>query len=282
MAELEEVTVSASRDTKFNIIKMMNLAGRFLKSNRFALKVSKLPGFVDYLTAEDLRNLTFLCDSLEFPGQSLTATERRYPGEFKKRIPYLRDSNEVTLSFYFPEDTPIYQMFSGWIYNSSPSATTNQYYDDIVCDLNLAQFSEIDTLMNIAFGENKDLVRSQVEVLVVTLRNAYPINMASLPSNWSDDGYHKISVTFAYETLDFKGLNAADLLEEVEINSKLRDLPAELENAVTQQNSKPGIFSFFSGLFGGSKKINNKKNTTNNPFTSPPTVDEVLKNNLFG
>jgi hypothetical protein len=275
MAEDIDEIVVQGRDINFNINQMMSLGGKFLKSNRFALKLYNLPTFVNYLSSDDFKNITFLCDSLEFPGQALTATERRYPGEFRKRIPYLRDANEVTLSFYFSEDIPIYQMFSGWIYGTSPTATTNEYYDNIVCDLHLAQFSEIDSLLNIGFGGVKDLIRTQSEVMRVSLKNAYPINMASLPSNWADDGFHKISVTFAYETLDLKGLNVADLLEEVEITQRIANLPAELQNTVKQQNSKPGIFSFLSGIFGGSKKINNKKTSSINPYSNDPINEPV-------
>jgi hypothetical protein len=37
------------------------------------------------------------------------------------------------------------------------------------------------------------------QIFGVTFKDAFPINMAAQPLNWSDDGFHRLSIQFAYQ-----------------------------------------------------------------------------------
>jgi hypothetical protein len=168
------------------------LRHNLLKSAKFAVQFPSLPEIIGMSVKSE--DLTFLCDSVEFPGQSLTTTEFRTPGKLKLKVPYLREQNEVTMTFYHSEEFPMYDLFANWISNSSPTNTTNYYFDEIVCPaINIVQFDEVSGYLGLKNNMSK--------YMMVILRKAYPLNFASMPSNWADDGYHKMTVTFFYEEL---------------------------------------------------------------------------------
>lgn len=244
---LEEVVVEASppRYKYYNIDKILN--HNLLKSSKFAAQFPVLPevaGGADIPSEE----LTFLCDSVEFPGQTLTASEYRIPGKLKVKIPYLREMNEVTLSFYYSTDFPIYEIFSRWIENSSPTNTTNQYFDDIVCKIKLLQFDEVAGMRgffrdlieyNTGLGNATNLTKHST----VILENAFPLSLMSMPANWSDDGFHKLNVTFFYENMrresGIKNFKFQDLLDSGNIvdsptNSPSRP-PSNIDGVLNQQ-----------------------------------------------
>jgi hypothetical protein len=98
------------------------------------------------------------------------------------------------MTFYHSEEFPMYDLFANWISNSSPTNTTNYYFDEIVCPaINIVQFDEVSGYLGLKNNMSK--------YMMVILRKAYPLNFASMPSNWADDGYHKMTVTFFYEEL---------------------------------------------------------------------------------
>lgn len=191
---LPEITVQATLgDLNYNINAFKNQ--NFLKSAKFAVRFGSFPSFLN-IRGNDVRKFTYLCDSVEFPGQSLTATDYRIPGKLKVKIPYLRDMNEISLTFYFPTDLQLYNIFSEWIYNISPTNSTNRYFDEIVSQISIYQFQ--DTTTSILFG-NKMIQHMQISLI-----DAYPLNFQSMPSNWADDGFHKITASFFYRDLTIK------------------------------------------------------------------------------
>ena len=148
---------------------------------------------------ELLRNMTFLCDSVEFPGQSLTTLDYRIPGTKRLKVPYLREYNEITASFYYPESVPIFEFFSSWIVGASKRNTMNHYFDEVVGQARVTQFAEgVDSLSSIKSIEN------QPAHLTVNLKNMYPMSFTPLQGNWGDDGFHKISVTFFFEDISLE------------------------------------------------------------------------------
>jgi len=187
---LEEVTVSATRlpqilSNIYNIdaVRSQNL----LRSCKFAAQFTSLPPFLASFFQGDFRKLTYLCDSVEFPGQVITAVDYRIPGTLKIKVPYAREINEVNFSFYFPNDLPIYDIMNTWIQEISPTTNANKYFDNIRGQIILHQFKDTETFGN-QIGTN----------MKVQLIDVYPLNVQSLPSNWADDGFHKINVSFFF------------------------------------------------------------------------------------
>lgn len=150
------------------------------------------------------KNISLLCDSIEFPGQTLTATDYRIPGTKQIKVPYMRDYSEITATFYYPESVPLYDFFNGWIDRASPRNTKNEFFDNIIGDARIIQF--------LLGGESADATDfdGHVPYMFVNIKGLYPLSMVNLPGNWSDDGFHKISVTFFFEEIDTKILGRQD------------------------------------------------------------------------
>lgn len=165
----------------FNSVASQNL----LRSCKFAVQFTKIPG----INQGDLRRLTYLCDSVEFPGQTLTTTDYRIPGQLKTKIPYARELSEVTFSFYVPTDYSPYTIMNDWVESISLSTTQNLYLDEIVGSVTLYQFADT----------GKSLIRgTPSKNMQVDLINAYPLNVQAMPANWGDDGFHKLSTSFFF------------------------------------------------------------------------------------
>jgi len=186
---LEEVAVQTVRSPNYDIRTFTNQ--NLLRSAKFAVRFLALPSFVAE-TGVNARKLTYLCDSIEFPGQTLTAIDYRVPGKLKVKIPYLRELNEVNFSFYYSNDFPLYDMMSAWIEEISPTSVLNKYFDEIVGQISLFQYEDTSTSFNNT---------APTEHMRVDLVDAYPLNFQSLPSNWSDDGFHKMNVSFYFRDI---------------------------------------------------------------------------------
>jgi|LakMenEpi08Oct12_1017439.scaffolds.fasta_scaffold01314_4 hypothetical protein len=193
----EEVTATARTAARpvsgYNIETFRNQ--NFIKSAKFSMQFTRVPAFAysDIVSSLDFRKLTFLCDSVEFPGQTLLTTDYRIPGQLKTKIAYARDFNEVNFSFYINDEVPMYTIMSNWIYGISYTSTQNRYFDEIVGTIELTQFE--DTTRSSA--SSPDAVRN----MTVRLIDLYPLNLQSMPSNWGDDGYHKVNVGFCFKDL---------------------------------------------------------------------------------
>jgi len=214
---LEEVLVSGKNPVNpyYDVNKI--LSHSFLKSAKFCVQIPVLTRPVNGMPSiaganEDIpsEEFTFLCDSVEFPGQTLTTSEFRMPGKLKLKVPYLRELNEVTLTFYHNNKLPMYRIFSDWISGASPTNTTNRYFDELVCPkITLIQFDEVagatgflKDIFNIFTQPQSGSSVNLSKYMTVNLLKAYPLNFASMPSNWADDGFHKMSVTFFYEDIN--------------------------------------------------------------------------------
>lgn len=245
---LDEVVVTSTRQPTYSHYDMNKMLGQnFLKSSKFAIQIPVIPNIIGLDI--DTRDLTFLCDSVEFPGQSLTTSEYRMPGKLKLKVPYLREMNEVTFTFYHNDKLPIYQMFSNWIESSSFTNTQNLYFDEIVCPkISIFQFNDTSGVSgfvreilntNVFRGaENK-----QSKYITVELRNALPLNFASMPSNWADDGFHKLQVSMFYEDMvvneGIRGLSFTDLFNSGNINAE----SLQNENPVSRPQDNSNSFS---------------------------------------
>jgi hypothetical protein len=234
--ELEEFTISTSPPTYriYDPNKMLNQ--NFLKSSKFAIRIPILPSIIRGAGGVDTEQFTFLCDSIEFPGQVLTTTEHRIPGRQKIKYAYQRDMNEVTMTFYHNVTFPLYQIFSNWVKGMSPTNTNNAFFDECVCKIQLFQLEDTTGARGI-FSTFEEFTRlfgnpnSSSKYMEVSLLNAYPLNFASMPSNWADDGFQKMTATFFYEryelavsdtTPTFKDLLRKGNIVDAPINSPAR------------------------------------------------------------
>jgi hypothetical protein len=244
LAETVISSIQVPRYSEYDVNKM--LGQNFLKSARFAITIPIIPDIIGLRI--NPQDLTFLCDSVEFPGQSLTTTEYRMPGKLKLKVPYVREMNEVTMTFYHNDKLPIYEMFSNWIQIASSRNTQNLYFDQMTCPrILIYQFNEtsgVNSFVRDLF--NTDLYRGSenktAKYMTVELVNAIPLNFASMQSNWADDGFHKLQVSMFYENMiinqGINGLSFTDLVSSKNINQVLQS-----QNPVTRPEDNSNSFS---------------------------------------
>jgi len=163
------------------------------------------------------KNLSLLCDSIEFPGQTLTPTDYRIPGTKQIKVPYMRDYSEITASFYYPENVPLYDFFNGWIDRASPQNTRNEFFDDIIGEARIIQFLQ--------GGESEESADydGHVPFMSITLRGMYPLSIVNMPVNWSDDGLQKINISFFFEEIEIKTFGRDDEKFAIDRASKARE-----------------------------------------------------------
>ncbi len=194
-APLPEVAVTATNINPLTKISQHNL----LRSCKFAFRLNALPECSSLnkvkepfgtrrLEPIELTDFTFLCDAIELPGRSITTLEYLIPGLQKIKTPYRRDYNEITLSFYYNDQSKIFEFFNDWVDQMSYTTTSNRYFKEIVVDLTLIQYLDTENFS----GDHE-------KYMSVKIINAFPINVSSLPCNWADDGFHKLSVSMFYE-----------------------------------------------------------------------------------
>jgi len=185
----EEIEVRANKlsgSSVLNINKM--LSHNLIKSSKFAAKFLSAPLiFTDILSDSTnvLRDMTFLCDSVEFPGQSLSSVDYKISGRQKIKVPFSREVNEVNFTFYENDKIPLYLMFNSWIEEISPNNAQNMYFDDIVATIELTSFNDVEES-----GSNP------LAHTIVKLIDVYPISVQSMPANWADEGFQKVNVSF--------------------------------------------------------------------------------------
>jgi hypothetical protein len=109
-----------------------------------------------------------------------TAEQRTYgPTE---KFPYMTTFNDLDLTFIVDDDMRQKMLFDSWLEHINPLSTNNyRYKEDYSADIRINQYS-VDNLLTYS----------------VNLIDAYPISVNQLDLDWSSDGHHKLSVTFAY------------------------------------------------------------------------------------
>lgn len=208
---LEEIVVTGNRPLNVYYDPYYMMGQSFLQSAKFMVRIPTIPLFAINRSQISEREFTFLCDSVEFPGQTLTTSDYRIPGRQKIKVPYMRDPSEVTLTFYHNVNFPVYQIFSDWLEGVSPTTDQNEYFDDVVCDITIVQFKDGSNFLDWSKEQNGIKLLSNFfdrqtynnftlkQHMRTDLKRAYPTSFTSMPSNWADDGFHKMTVTFFFE-----------------------------------------------------------------------------------
>lgn len=131
------------------------------------------------------RYLALQCEAAELPGRTLQTQEAKVYGPVFK-IPYQTQYNEMTLTFLSTNDFWERKLFDRWIEAIHPSDTNNLRYskgpDTYMTQIKVIQYD--------------DFIK---QIYAVELIDAFPIGVASQQLNWSEDGFHRVSVQFAYQ-----------------------------------------------------------------------------------
>jgi len=149
------------------------------KTNRFDVNVPIPIGLIQYV--KNTRALNYRCEAANLPGRTVATTEQKTYGPIEK-FPYLSTYNDIDLTFIVDGDMNQKVFFDAWINYLNPTLSNNfRYKSDYATTLTVNQYDQSNNL-----------------TYTVALYDAYPISMNQLDLDWSNDGYHKLSITFAY------------------------------------------------------------------------------------
>ena len=132
------------------------------------------------------RYLALQCETAELPGKSLqTADVKIYGPTFK--VPYQTMYTDTTLTFLCTNEFYERKLFDRWMEAIMPSDTNNLRYPK-------GQQSRYMT--NIKIIQYDDFIK---QIYAVELIDAFPVGIAPQTLSWSEDGFHRLSVSFAYQ-----------------------------------------------------------------------------------
>jgi hypothetical protein len=132
------------------------------------------------------RYLALQCEAAELPGRTLeTADARIYGPSFK--VPYRMQYTDTTLTFICTNDFYERKLFDKWMEAIIPSDTNNPRFPKS----NSSRY-----LTNIRIIQYDDVVR---QIFAVELIDAFPTGIAPQSLSWSDDGFHRLAISFAYQ-----------------------------------------------------------------------------------
>lgn len=128
------------------------------------------------------RNLTLRCESTELPGRTFATTERKIGSAPVQKFPYQSIYNDLQMTFIVGGDMNEKKFFDLWMEYINPSSTYNfNYKGNYVSDIGITQY---DSQNNVTYR--------------AVLIDAYPMVVNQLDLDWSNEGYHKLTVVFAY------------------------------------------------------------------------------------
>ena len=170
--------------------------GDLAKVNRFDVEIPLPLTLLTYV--KTARNLLYRCEVANLPGRTFATMEQKTYGPVEK-YPYLSTYNDMDLTFIVDDDMSQKTLFDGWINFINPSYNNNmRYKENYATTLTINQYDV-----------------SNEKTYSVSLMDAYPISINQLDLDWNGDGYHKLTVTFAYtywKNLTLQGLGR-DLLD---------------------------------------------------------------------
>jgi len=155
-----------------------NFKSDFSKPSRFEVTIPKIPGGLNSTKT----NLMYRCESAELPSITYATLEQKFGSNPIEKYPYQVQFNDLSLTFIVGSDMDEKKFFDSWMELIVPSSTYNMNYKEkYVTDVRITQFDSTD-----------------IPTYAVDLMDAYPITVNQLDLDWSSEGYHKLTVVFAY------------------------------------------------------------------------------------
>lgn len=140
------------------------------------------PGNINGVGATELsRSLSLQCETAELPGRTLLTQDAKIYGPTFK-IPYQTQYNEISLTFLCTNEFYERRLFESWINCiMAPDTNNMRYQNTYATTLQVVQYDD-----------------STNSIYRVSMYNAFPIGISPAPLSWADDGFHRLTVQFAY------------------------------------------------------------------------------------
>ena len=127
------------------------------------------------------KNLTYRCEAANLPGRTFEMHEQKTYGPIEK-YPHLASYTDIDLTFLVDDDMKQKYLFDGWFDFINPRLSNDYGYK-----------SDYSTTITINQYDVENKLSYSVDLI-----DAFPISVNQMDLDWSNDGLHKLSVTFAY------------------------------------------------------------------------------------
>lgn len=168
--------------------------GGLAKSARFRVSIMSNTGF---LAGQQnfLREFPFYCADAEIAGISLNTVDARIYGPLFK-TPSQVAFNDITLHILTGEDMLERSFFGEWIDYISGDGTfdfrfRNEYATTIILE-KLSEKASGTSTPNPGTSDGVDVN------FTLEFRNAYPVQVLTIPVSWGDEGFLRTQVQFSY------------------------------------------------------------------------------------
>ena len=132
------------------------------------------------------RYLALQCESAELPGKTLQTADVKIYGPIFK-VPYQTQYTDTTLTFLCTNEFYERKLFDRWMEAIMPTDTNN---------LRFPKGQSSRYLTNIKIIQYDEFIK---QIYAVELMDAFPIGVAPQALSWSEDGFHRLSIQFAYQ-----------------------------------------------------------------------------------
>ncbi len=126
------------------------------------------------------------CESAELPGKTLQTADVKIYGPIFK-VPYQTQYSDTTLTFLSTNEFWERKLFERWMEAIMPTDTNN---------LRFPKGTQSRYLTNIKVIQYDDFIK---QIFAVELIDAFPIGIAPQALSWGEDGFHRLSIQFAYQ-----------------------------------------------------------------------------------
>jgi hypothetical protein len=162
------------------------------RPNRFDVSIPVPLVMIPYVSSA--RSLNYRCENASLPGRTFATTEQKTYGPIEK-FPYLTTYTDMDLTFIVDDDMQQKIFFDAWLNYINPLYNYNiRYKSDYTTAITINQY---DVQNKLTYSVN--------------LYDAYPISINQMDLDWSNDGHHKLVVTFAYTTWQNNSIQAAGM-----------------------------------------------------------------------
>jgi hypothetical protein len=150
------------------------------RTNKFQVSIPVPLTLIPYV--KNAKNLIYRCENATLPGRTMMTLDQKIGSNPIEKYPYQTTFQDIDLTFIVDDDMNQKVFFDAWLNFINPTYNYNfRYKGDYSTAITISQY---DVTNKVSYSIN--------------LYDAYPISMNQLDLDWAGDGYHKLTVSFAY------------------------------------------------------------------------------------
>lgn len=129
-----------------------------------------------------------LCEAAELPARAFDVQTYRYYGP-SFVLPVNSNYNTIDFTFLVQDSMSVKKIFDSWLDLINPKSSYDfDYRENYESQVTITQYSYFD----------KPDSYGQRQTYKAILREAYPINVSALGTNWGEDNIHRLQVSMAF------------------------------------------------------------------------------------